>query len=97
MFLISALDNSNIVLVIIAILTSLIGAVYYLYVVKTIYFDITDYIKSYLFVEVALSNYLSISISILTLGVALFILIPNEPLNLCSLLASSLSETINFY
>jgi NADH-ubiquinone oxidoreductase chain 2 len=97
MVLISALDNSNIVLVIIAILTSVIGAVYYLYIVKTIYFDKTDYKKSYLFVEVALSNYLSISISILTLGAALFILIPNEPLNLCSLLASSLSETINFY
>src|ERR1700733_3670519 len=79
------------------VLTSVIGAVYYLNVVKTIYFDKTDYKKSYLFVEVTLSNYLSISIAILTLGITLFILMPNEPLNLCSLLASSLSETINFY
>jgi NADH-ubiquinone oxidoreductase chain 2 len=97
MVLTSALDNNNTVLVIIAILTSVIGAVYYLNVVKTIYFDKTDYKKSYLFVEVTLSNYLSISIAVLTLGITLFILMPNEPLNLCSLLASSLSETINFY
>jgi NADH-ubiquinone oxidoreductase chain 2 len=97
MVLTSALDNNNTMLVIIAILTSVIGAVYYLNVVKTIYFDKTDYKKSYLFVEVTLSNYLSISIAILTLGITLFILMPNEPLNLCSLLASSLSETINFY
>jgi NADH-ubiquinone oxidoreductase chain 2 len=96
MVLTSALDNNNTVLVIVAILTSVIGAVYYLYIVKTIYFDKTDYKKSYLFVEVTLSNYLSISIAILTLAVTIFILMPNEPLNLCSLLASSLSETINF-
>jgi NADH-ubiquinone oxidoreductase chain 2 len=96
MVLTSALDNNNTVLVIVGILTSVIGAVYYLYVVKTIYFDKTDYKKSYLFVEVTLSNYLSISIAILTLAITIFILMPNEPLNLCSLLASSLSETINF-
>ena len=69
--------------------------IYYLNVVKTIYFDKTDYKKSYLFVEVTLSNYLSISIAILTLTISLFILMPNEPLNLCNLLASSLSETIS--
>jgi NADH-ubiquinone oxidoreductase chain 2 len=97
MILTSALDNNNIVLVIIAILTSVIGAVYYLVIVKTIYFDKTDYKKSYLSVEVTLSNYLSINIAILTLGIILFILIPNEPLNLCSLLASSLSEITNIY
>jgi NADH-ubiquinone oxidoreductase chain 2 len=96
MVLISALDNNNTVLVIIAILTSVIGAVYYLFVIKTIYFDKTDYKKSYMFIEVSLSNYLSISIAILTLVISLFILVPNEPLNLCSLLASSLNESIDF-
>ena len=96
MVLTSALDNNNTVLVIVAILTSVIGAVYYLNVIKTIYFDKSDYKKSYIFVEVSLSNYLSISLAILTLAIAFFILIPNEPLNLCSLLASSLSETIKF-
>jgi NADH-ubiquinone oxidoreductase chain 2 len=97
MVLSAALDSGYVFLTLIAILTSVIGAVYYLNVVKTIYFDKTDYKKSYLFVEVTLSNYLSISIAVLTLGITLFILMPNEPLNLCSLLASSLSETINFY
>jgi NADH-ubiquinone oxidoreductase chain 2 len=81
-------------LVIVAILTSVIGAVYYLSIIKTIYFDKSDYKKSYIFVEVSLSNYLSISISILTLAILIFILIPNESINLCSLLASSLCETI---
>src|SRR5947199_9817243 len=92
MVLTSSLDNNNTMLVIIAILTSVIGAVYYLNVVKTIYFDKTDYKKSYLFVEVTLSNYLSISIAILTLGIILFILITNQPLNLCSLLSSYLID-----
>jgi NADH-ubiquinone oxidoreductase chain 2 len=96
MVLTSALDNNNTILVIVAILTSVIGAVYYLSVIKTIYFDKSDYNKSYIFVQVSLSNYLSISLAILTLIISLFILMPNEPLNLCSLLASSLSETINF-
>lgn len=95
MVLTSALDNDNSILVIVAILTSVIGAVYYLTVIKTIYFDKSEYKKSYLIVQVSLSNYLSISLAILTLTISLFILIPNEPLNLCSLLVSSLSETIN--
>jgi len=96
MVLTSALDSNHTVLVIVAILTSVIGAVYYLSVIKTIYFDKSDYKKSYIFVEVSLSNYLSISLAALTLAIALFILMPNEPLNLCSLLASSMSETTKF-
>ena len=68
---------------------------YYLTVIKTIYFDKSEYKKSYLIAQVSLSNYLSISLAILTLAISLFILIPNEPLNLCSLLVNSLSETIN--
>ena len=93
MVLTSALDNNNTVLVIVAILTSVVGAVYYLSVIKTIYFDNSDYKKSYIFVEVSLSNYLSISLAILTLGISFFILMANEPLNLSSLLASCLSDT----
>jgi NADH-ubiquinone oxidoreductase chain 2 len=95
MVLTSALDNDNTILVIVAILTSVIGAVYYLTVIKTIYFDKSEYKKSYLIAQVSLSNYLSISLAILTLAISLFILIPNEPLNLCSLLVNSLSEIIN--
>jgi NADH-ubiquinone oxidoreductase chain 2 len=97
MVLTTALDNNNTILVIVGILTSVIGAVYYLTVIKTIYFDRSEYKKSYIFVEVSLSNYLSISIAILTLITSFFILMPNEPLNLCSLLASSFSENLNIY
>lgn len=91
MVLTTALDNNYTILVLTAVLTSVIGAVYYLNVIKTIYFDKAEYEKSYIYVEVSLSNYLSISLAILTLAVSLFILIPNEPLNLCNLLASSLA------
>lgn len=87
MVLNTALDNNKSLLVIVAILTSVIGAVYYLSVIKTIYFDKADYTKSYIYVEISLSNYLSISLAILTLVILIFILIPNEPLNLCNLLA----------
>ena len=87
MVLTTALDNNKILLVIVAILTSVISAVYYLTVVKTLYFDKAIYKKSYVYIHVSLSNYLSIIISILTLAVLFFILIPNEPINLCNLLS----------
>ena len=93
MVLMTALDNNYTILLIIAVLTSVIGAVYYLSVIKTISFDKAEYEKSYIYLEVSLSNYLSISLAVLTLATSLFILIPNEPLNLCNLLASSLGET----
>lgn len=87
MVLTTALDNNKIILVIVAILTSVISAVYYLTIVKTLYFDKAEYKKSYAYIQVSLSNYLSITISILTLAVLFFILIPNEPINLCNLLS----------
>lgn len=87
MVLTTALDNDETLLVLVAILTSVISAVYYLTIVKTLYFDKAEYKKSYIYIEVSLSNYLSITISILTLAVLFFILIPNEPINLCNLLS----------
>jgi NADH-ubiquinone oxidoreductase chain 2 len=91
MVLTTALDNDKTLLVIVAILTSVISAVYYLTIVKTLYFDKADYKKSYVYIEVSLSNYLSITISILTLAILLFMLIPNEPINLCILLSLTYS------
>jgi NADH-ubiquinone oxidoreductase chain 2 len=91
MVLTSALDANSTVLVLVAILTSVIGAVYYLNVIKTIYFDRTEYQKSYAYVEISISSYLSLSISLLNLIALLFILAPNEPLNLCVILASTLN------
>src|SRR5438045_3892690 len=77
MVLTSALNNNHTILVIVAILTSVIGAVYYLSIIKTIYFNTKEYIKSYKIVQMSLSNYLSISLAILTLIISVFIFIPN--------------------
>jgi NADH-ubiquinone oxidoreductase chain 2 len=86
MVLTAALDHNKDILVIIAILTSVIGAVYYLSIIKTVYFDETEYFRPY-FIEISLSNVYSISIAILTLATLSFILLPDQILNLCNLLA----------
>jgi NADH-ubiquinone oxidoreductase chain 2 len=87
MVLTAALDNHKTVLVIIAILTSVVGAVYYLNIIKNIYFDSTEYEKSYVFVNTSLSNIFSITLSIMLLLLSLFILTPNEIIGLSDLLA----------
>jgi len=97
----AALDNGYIFLTLVAILTSVISAVYYLNIVKQIFFDKSEYsinpelyniniygsiIKKNVLVEkltfkynnIVLSSYLTISISILTLIILLFILMPQE-------------------
>lgn len=86
MTLTAALDQHKDILVLIAILTSVIGAVYYLNVIKTIYFEQTDYSKPY-FVNISLSNAYSITIALLTLATSSFILIPDQLINLCNLLS----------
>src|SRR6516225_9046174 len=93
--LIINLNNNHTILVIVAILTSVIGAVYYLSIIRNIYFNKSEYTKSYRIVQVSLANYLSISLAILTLIISVFILIPNEPLNLSNLLANSLADTVS--
>jgi NADH-ubiquinone oxidoreductase chain 2 len=87
MVLTTALDNYKTMLVITGVVTSVIGAVYYLNVIKTIYFDKSDYEKSYIYVDISLSNVFSITLSILNLLIFAFILTPNELLNLCNLLS----------
>lgn len=87
MVLTTALDNEKTILVIVAIITSVIGAVYYLSIIKTIYFEESEYEKSYVYVEVSLSNAFSITLAVLNLAIVMFILIPNEILNLCNLLS----------
>lgn len=87
MVLSTALDNDQIILVLFGLFTSVISTVYYLLIVKTLYFDKTYYKKYYVYTGITLSNHLSIIISILTLLILLFILIPNEPVNLCNLLS----------
>lgn len=87
MVLTTALDNGKILLVLVAVFTSVIGAVYYLSVIKTIYFENPEYKKSYIYVDISLSNIFSVTLGILNLAIVLFILIPNEILNLCDLLS----------
>jgi NADH-ubiquinone oxidoreductase chain 2 len=82
-----ALDNNKTILVLIGVLTSVIGAVYYLTIIKTIYFDDSVYEKNYVYLDISLSNIYSITLSIMNLGIICFIFIPNEILNLCNLLS----------
>jgi len=87
MVLTTALDNNETVLVLVGVLTSVVGAVYYLTVIKTIYFENSQYEKIYIYTDISLSNIYSITLSIINLGILSFILIPDELLNLCSLLS----------
>jgi NADH-ubiquinone oxidoreductase chain 2 len=86
MVLTTALDNHKTILVLVGVLTSVIGAVYYLNVIKTIYFDETQYEKTYIYLDISISNVFSISLSIINLCIISFIFIPNELLNICNLL-----------
>ena len=87
MVLTAALDSGKIILVLVGVLTSVVGAVYYLTVIKTIYFDKSDYIMSDRYVEFSLSNVFSITLSIINLIILFFILMSDEILNLCNLLS----------
>jgi NADH-ubiquinone oxidoreductase chain 2 len=101
MVLSAALDSGYIFLTLIAILTSVISAVYYLNIIKQVFFDKSEYkinpelknnslhgniiknnklIKKLTFEldSIVLSSYLTITISVLTLTILLFIFIPNE-------------------
>lgn len=87
MVLTTALDNNKIILVLIGILTSVIGAVYYLTIIKNIYFDKSQYEKTYMFIDISVSNIFSITLSIINLGILSFIFMPDELLNLSNLLS----------
>ena len=116
MVLSAALDNGYVFLTLVAILTSVISAVYYLNVLKQIFFDKPEYkvnpelegvnmhaniirnnklIQSLTFKSnnIVLSSSLTISISILTLIILLFIFIPREWLSMANILALILFNT----
>jgi NADH-ubiquinone oxidoreductase chain 2 len=109
MILSAAIDNGYIFMALVAILTSVISAVYYLAIIKQIFFDKPDYTlntelnnfsadgliteKNVIIKKVnikinniVLSSYLSLSISIITLIIGLFIFIPQNLLNLANIL-----------
>ena len=110
MVLSAALDNGYIFMALVAILTSVISAVYYLNIIKQVFFDKTDYkinpelinikldgniLKNNVLVQnlnfntnnIVLSSYLTITISILTLVILLFMFVPQEWLSLANILA----------
>lgn len=109
MVLSAALQNGFIFIALIAVLTSVISAVYYLNIVKIMFFDLHSYkfssnlfnlqipaeiIKNnkvvdtiYFKSKISLSNSLSIPISIFTLFILLFMLIPDQLLHLSNILS----------
>jgi NADH-ubiquinone oxidoreductase chain 2 len=104
MVLSAALDSGFIFLALIAILTSVISAVYYLNIVKQMFFFKGEYLdnieepkkvqkeirKSENVDSIIISSHISITISILTLIIFLFIFMANEWLNLVKILVSIL-------
>ena len=107
MVLSAALDNGYVFLTFVGILTSVIGAVYYLNIIRQIFFDKSDneqnpnlintfktdsLIKNGKSVKlnlnnIVLSNSLSITISILTLIIILFIIDPDQWLSITTILS----------
>jgi NADH-ubiquinone oxidoreductase chain 2 len=110
MILSAALDNGYIFITLVAILTSVISAVYYLVVVKSIFFEENDQkinpnfnnlntlayigdkgkkvIIDFNYQNIVISSSLSNIVSILTLVILLFILVPKEWLNITNILSS---------
>ncbi|EKV03996.1 NADH dehydrogenase subunit 2 (mitochondrion) [Penicillium digitatum PHI26] len=113
----AALQEGFIFLTLIGLLTSVISAVYYLFIVKTMFYDGHSYTyfsslkdlripalilqknkvvnKIYFNSNFALSSCLSITISILTLIILLFMFMPNETLHLSNILAIVLFIPVN--
>jgi len=102
MVLSAALEKGYIFMALIAIITSVIGASYYLGIIKVVFFDNlslkpneftiksnTSYIYNYLNIKynIYLSTSLCLTISILTLILLLFITKSNELLSIANILA----------
>jgi NADH-ubiquinone oxidoreductase chain 2 len=94
MILSAALDNGYIFITFIAILTSVISAVYYLVIVKNIFFDDNEFkVNSSLnnnnnnTLNISLSSSLSNVIALITMIILLFILIPKEFFNLSNIIS----------
>lgn len=92
MVLSASLDGGYIFMSLIIILTSVIGGVYYLAIIKEMYFNIPDYISDNIIninkntSIIIISNSLTIIISIITILITIFIIIPDIPLNLLNLI-----------
>jgi NADH-ubiquinone oxidoreductase chain 2 len=98
MILTVALDNGYIFATLIAIITSVISAVYYLVLIKLIFFDnpnykfnvkfskfLTSHYKQFNHKDIIISSFLSFSISIFTLFVLLFMFFDQELINIINI------------
>jgi len=100
MVLSSAIEEGFIFISLIAILTSVISASYYLNIIKQIYFDNSNDLDSGIVYKVysnklntTISSHLSIIISVLTIIILIFILMPNEFLSITNIMSLSLLNT----
>lgn len=101
MVLSAALDAGYIFITLIGVLTSVIGAAYYLNIVKLMFFSRSDY-KPYNLVpnksynlaicESKINSYLSIVVSVLTMLITLFIFVPGEWFRIVSMLSLAISS-----
>jgi NADH-ubiquinone oxidoreductase chain 2 len=87
MVLSTALDNDKLILVLVGVISSVIGAVYYLTIIKTIYFDNSYYKKITTYTDISLSNTYSVTLSIINLSIINFIFMPNEIINMTNILS----------
>jgi NADH-ubiquinone oxidoreductase chain 2 len=92
MILSAALDNGYIFITFIAILTSVISAVYYLVIVKNIFFDNNEYkensnLNNNNTLNISISSSLTNVIALITMIILLFILIPKEFFNLSNIIS----------
>ena len=92
MILSAALDNGYVFITFIAILTSVISAVYYLVIIKNIFFDNNEYkVNSNLndnnSLIITVSSSLTNVIALITMIILLFILIPKEFFNLSNIVS----------
>jgi len=88
MILTSAINNGFIFTTIIAILTSVISAVYYLVIIKMIFFEESNYSLNNKSVneKYVISSYYSLIISILTLLITLFMFFDQELIRLVNII-----------
>nr|ASW34451.1 NADH dehydrogenase subunit 2 [Mycocalicium subtile] len=100
MVLSAALDSGYIFMSLVAIITSVISAVYYLGIIKRVFFDELEYkvnpsLKDLIIKpeNIVLSSSLTITISNLTLIILLFIFTPEEWLNMANILSLILFNT----
>lgn len=97
MVLSAALDQGYVFMTLVGVITSVIGAVYYLNIIKLIFFSKSeikhsvDSIYDNYFIK--LNNYLSIIISLLTMVITLFIFVPGEWFRIVSILSLSIAIT----